>query len=151
MDGRPDPPPRGREGRSNASNNGGSSWLVCAAGPNKDLAIDFLKNTWASSSPDALAFYNDILKAAGAMGTYIPAGKGSNYVAKDEFFYNSQAFNKDFATWLAKVPALRYTANYQTMRTALFNATLLYFQGKYKTPDEAIAAAENEYKQTSGQ
>ena len=38
-----------------------------------------------------------------------------------------------------------------TMRTALFNATLLYFQGKYKTPDEAIAAAENEYKQTSGQ
>jgi lactose/L-arabinose transport system substrate-binding protein len=146
----PTPLLEGVKGAANASNNGGSSWLVCAAGPNKALAIDFLKNTWASSSPDALAFYNDILKAAGAMGTFIPAGNGSNYVAKDEFFYNSQAFNKDFATWLAKVPPLRYTANYQTMRTALFNATLLYFQGKLKTPDDVIAAAQQEYKQTSG-
>jgi len=146
----PTPRLEGVKGASNASNNGGSSWLVCSAGPNKKLAIDFLKSTWASSSPDALAFYNDILKAAGAMGTFIPAGKGSNYTAKDEYFYSSQAFNKDFADWLANVPALRYTANYQIMRTALFNATLLFFQGKIKTVDELLTAAEKEYKQTAG-
>lgn len=146
----PTPRLEGVKGAANASNNGGSSWLVCAAGPSKKAAIDFLKGSWASEKPEALAFYNDILKAAGAMGTFIPSQKGSNYTAKDEFFYNSQAFNKDFAAWLAKVPPLRYTANYQTMRTALFNATLLYFQGKIKTIDDLLTAAEKEYKQTAG-
>lgn len=147
----PTPKLEGIKGAASASNNGGSSWLVCAQGPNKDLAIDFLKNSWASSSKDALEFYNTILKGCGAMGTFLPSQKGSNYTAKDEFFYNSQAVYKDFAAWMAQVPALRYTPNYQTMRTALFNATLLYFQGKIKTVDEAITAAENEYKQTVSQ
>jgi lactose/L-arabinose transport system substrate-binding protein len=115
------------------------------------VVIDFLKSTWASDKPEALAFYNDILKSCGAMGTYLPSQTGSNYVAQDDFFYGNQAVYKDFASWMANVPTLKYTPNYQTMRTAVFNATLLYFQGKHKTIDETIAAAENEYKQTSGQ
>ena len=45
----PTPLLEGVKGAQNASNNGGSSWYVFAAGPNKDLAIDFLKTTWASS------------------------------------------------------------------------------------------------------
>ena len=147
----PTPKLDGIPNATNASNNGGSSWLVCAKGPNKKLAIDFLKNAWASTSPDALEFYNTILKGCGAMGTFLPSQSGSNYNAPDEYFYNSQAVYKDFAAWMANVPALRYTANFETMRTALFNATLLYFQGKIKTVDETLAAAEKEYKQTVSQ
>jgi lactose/L-arabinose transport system substrate-binding protein len=147
----PTPLVEGVPGAQNASNNGGSSWYVFSSSPNKALAIDFLKATWASPDPAALEFYNTILKGAGAMGTYLPSQKGSNYTSKDEFFYKSQPLYKDFATWMAKVPVLKYTPNYVAMRTAVANATLLYFQGKIKSIDDAITAAETEYKQTSGQ
>jgi lactose/L-arabinose transport system substrate-binding protein len=147
----PTPFLEGVPGAQNASNNGGSSWYVFASSPNKALAIDFLKSTWASPAPDALEFYNAILKNSGAMGTYLPSQKGSNYTAKDEFFYKSQPVYKDFAAWMAKVPVLMYTPNYMTMRDAVRNATNLLFQGKLQSVDDAIAAAEAEYKQTVGQ
>ena len=85
----------GVPGAQNASNNGGSSWYVFASSPNKTLAIDFLKSTGASTDPAALEFYNGILKSSGAMGTYLPSQKGSNYTANDEFFYKSQPVYKD--------------------------------------------------------
>ena len=147
----PTPLIEGVKGAANASNNGGSSWYVFDSSPNKALAIDFLKSTWASSDPAALEFYNTILKGAGAMGCYLPSQKGSNYTAADEFFYKSQPVYKDFATWMAKVPVLKYTPNYTAMRDSVAHATLLYFQGKIKSVDDAITAAENEYKQVTGE
>jgi lactose/L-arabinose transport system substrate-binding protein len=147
----PTPSLEGVAGAQNASNNGGSSWYVFASSPNKAVAVDFLKGAWASSAPDALQFYNTILKGAGAMGTYLPSRTGSNYTAKDEFFYKSQAVFKDFAAWMEKVPVLMYTANYSPMRDAVRNSILLMFQGNIKTVDDAIAHAEQEYKQTIGQ
>jgi lactose/L-arabinose transport system substrate-binding protein len=147
----PTPLLEGVPGAQNASNNGGSSWYVFDSSKNKKAAIDFLKATWASSDPAALEFYNTILKGAGAMGTYLPSQKGSNYTAPDEFFYKSQAVYKDFAAWMEKVPVLMYTPNYMPMRDTLRNAMNLMFQGKIKSVDEAIAAAEAEYKQTVGQ
>jgi lactose/L-arabinose transport system substrate-binding protein len=147
----PTPVLEGVPGAQAASNNGGSSWYIFSSSPNKALAIDFLKSTWASSNPDALQFYNVILKGAGAMGTYLPSRNGSNYTAKDEYFYKSQAVYKDFAAWMEKVPVLMYTQNYLAMRDALKNATLLMFKGTLKSPDDVIAAAEKEYKQVTGQ
>jgi lactose/L-arabinose transport system substrate-binding protein len=141
----------GVAGAQSASNNGGSSWYVFASSPNKDAAVDFLKTAWASSTPDALAFYNTILKGAGAMGTYLPSRSGSNYTAKDEFFYKSQAVYKDFADWMEKVPVLMYTANYVSMRDAVNNSVLLMFKGDLKTVDDVLANAEKLYKQTIGQ
>jgi lactose/L-arabinose transport system substrate-binding protein len=147
----PTPLLEGVAGAQNASNNGGSSWYVFASSPNKALALDFLKSTWASSTPAALAFYNDILKQCGAMGTYLPSRTGTNYTAPDEYFYKSQAVFKDFSAWMEKVPVLMYTANYQTMNTAVKNAVLPLLQGKTKSIDDVLTAAETEYKQTSGQ
>jgi len=147
----PTPLLEGVPGAANASNNGGSSWFVFDKAANKKVAIDFLKSVWASDSPDSLAFYNDILKACGAMGTFLPSQSQPNYTAQDDFFYGNQAVFKDFSSWMAKVPTLKYTANYNSMRTAVYNATLLFFQGKYKTVDETLAAASKEYKQTTGQ
>lgn len=147
----PTPLLEGIPGAQNASNNGGSSWFVFASSKNKDTAVDFLKNTWASTAPDALEFYNTILKSAGAMGTFLPSRSGSNYTATDDFFYKSQAVYKDFAAWMEKVPVLKYTSNYQPMRDSLRDATLLMFKGELKTVDDAIAYAEKAYKQVIGQ
>jgi lactose/L-arabinose transport system substrate-binding protein len=147
----PTPLIEGVPGAANASNNGGSSWYVFASSPNKALAVDFLKSVWATATEDTLSFYNTILKGAGAMGCFIPSLKGSNYTAKDEFFYKSQAVYQDFAKWMEKVPVLQYTPNYNPMRTAFANAVQNYVQGKLKTVDETLTAAENEYKQVMGQ
>jgi len=147
----PTPLIEGVPGAANASNNGGSSWYVFSSSPNKALAVDFLKSVWATATPETLAFYNTILKGAGAMGTFLPSQKGSNYTARDEFFYKSQPIYKDFATWMAKVPVLKYTPNYVPMRDAVAHAVLNYFQGKLSTVDDTIAAAEAEYKQVMGQ
>jgi len=147
----PTPLIEGVPGAASASNNGGSSWYVFSSSPNKDIAIDFLKSVWASKDPKALAFYNDILKGQGAMGTYMPSRNGSNYTVKDDFFYKNQAVFADFSKWMEKVPVLKYTPNYTAMRDAVAHATLLYFQGKIATVDDAITAAETEYKQVMGQ
>ena len=136
---------------ANASNNGGSSWYVYDKAPNKARAIDFLKSVWATNTPDNTEFYNTILKGAGAMGTFLPSQTGSNYTAPDDFFYKSQAVYKDFASWMTKVPVLKYTATYVPMRNAVANAVLKYFKGEVKTIDDTIKAAETEYKQTTGQ
>jgi lactose/L-arabinose transport system substrate-binding protein len=146
----PTPLVEGVKGAQNASNNGGSSWYVFKSSKNKDLAVDFLKSTWAGTSPEALGFYNDILKGAGAMGTFLPSRKGSNYTANDEFFYKDQAVYKEFSSWMEKVPTLYYTANYTSMRTALNNAMQLMFSGSITSVDDVIKAAEAEYKQISG-
>lgn len=146
----PTPRLEGVQGARNASNNGGSSWYVFAAGKNKAIAVDFLKSVWASDSPDALGFYNTILKGAGAMGTYLPSRTGSNYTATDAFFYKQQPVYKDFAAWMENVPTLLYTPNYVAMRDAVKNATLLMFKGELKTVDETISHAEQEYKQVTG-
>jgi lactose/L-arabinose transport system substrate-binding protein len=147
----PTPLLSGVPGAQNASNNGGSSWYVFSGSKNKDIAVDFLKSTWASTAPDALEFYNTILKGAGAMGTYLPSRNGSNYTAKDEFFYKNQAVYADFAKWMEKVPVMMYTPNYVAMTTAVQNANLLMLKGELKTVDDVIAHAEQEYKQTTGQ
>ena len=147
----PTPLIEGVSGAANASNNGGSSWYVFSSSPNKAAAVDFLKSVWATATPDTLAFYNTILKGAGAMGTFLPSQTGSNYTARDEFFYKSQPIYKDFATWMAKVPVLKYTPNYVPMRTAVANAVQKYFKGELSSVDDTIAAAEAEYKQTIGQ
>ncbi len=146
----PTPSVEGVSGAQNASNNGGSSWYVMASSKKKDLAIDFLKSTWAGTSPEALGFYNTILKGAGAMGTFLPSRSGSNYTANDEFFYKNQAVYKDFSAWMEKVPVMYYTPNYVTMRTAINNAMQNMYAGNIKNVDDVIKAAEAEYKQVTG-
>ncbi|PKL24622.1 MAG: hypothetical protein CVV47_09295 [Spirochaetae bacterium HGW-Spirochaetae-3] len=146
----PTPLIEGVAGAANASNNGGSSWYVFSSSKNKARAVDLLKSVWATATPENLEFYNTILKDAGAMGTFLPSQSGSNYTANDSFFYKGQALSRDFASWMANVPTLKYTPHYVPMRDAVAHATLNYFQGKIATIDDAIAAAEAEYKQVTG-
>jgi len=146
----PTPSVEGVPGARNASNNGGSSWYVFAGSKNKAAAVDFLKSTWASETPEALGFYNAILKGAGAMGTFLPSRSGSNYTATDDFFYKSQPVFKDFAAWMENVPTLRYTANYTSMTNSFRDAVALMLKGQYNI-DQTIAAALKLYQETIGQ
>ncbi len=146
----PTPKIEGVPGAQNATNNGGSSWYVLSGSKNRDIAVDFLKSVWASNTPEALEFYNVILKGAGAMGTYLPSRVGSNYHAPDEFFYMSQPVYKDFAEWMEDVPVFYYTPNFLSMRIALNNALQLIYTGDITNVDQLIDRAEAEYKQTTG-
>jgi len=147
----PTPLLSGVPGAQNASNWGGSSWYVFESSKNKAAAIDFLKSVWASKDPASLEFYNTILKGAGAMGTYLPSRSRSNYTAPDEFFYQNQAVYADFAKWMENVPALRYTANYTAMSSALTTSMAKMLKGELTTADAVIADATTLYKQTVGQ
>ena len=147
----PTPKLEGVAGAQNASNWGGSSWYVFDKGANKAGAIDFMKSVWASKDPAALGFYNTILKGAGAMGTYLPSGNGSNYTAKDEFFYAKQAVFGDFAKWMANVPALRYTANYTAWGAAMTASLQKMYKGALSTPDDVLKDATTAYNQSISQ
>jgi lactose/L-arabinose transport system substrate-binding protein len=147
----PTPKLEGVAGAQNASNWGGSSWYVFDKAPNRSGAVDFLKSVWASKDPAALGFYNTILKGAGAMGTFLPSRTGSNYTAKDEFFYKSQAAFGDFAKWMANVPSLRYTANYNAWGSAIGASLNKMYKGSLKSPDEVLADATTLYNQSISQ
>ena len=75
---------------TNYSNNGGSSWYITSNCKNQDLAIDFLKSTFAGS----VQFYENILPTTGAIGTYAPAGDSASYQEPQEFWNNQPIFAK---------------------------------------------------------
>lgn len=86
-------------GATNYSNNGGSSWVITPTSKNPELAIDFLKNTFAGS----VEFYETILPSSGALATYLPAGDSPVYEEPQEFFGGQPIF-KDIVTYAGKVP-----------------------------------------------
>ena len=85
-------------GATNYSNQGGSSWVVLAHSPNKDVAIDFLAKTFAGS----VELYETILPSSGALATYLPAGNSSVYEKPHDFFAG-QAIYADITEFAVKV------------------------------------------------
>lgn len=112
----------GVETATNYANQGGSSWGITTNVKNKDLAVDFLKNTFAGSTE----LYDIILPGAGALATWIPAGKSSIYSEPQEFYGGEPVFEKvtDFA---AKTPkfdmGIFYTEANQALAVAATNIT----------------------------
>ena len=108
---------------TNYSASGGSSWALSATG-NRDLAIDFLKETFAGSTD----FYDTILPSSGALANWIPAGKSSVYSQPQPFFSNDAIYAKivDYAT---KVPSNNTGAYYYEARDAVSTAITKIIQG----------------------
>lgn len=88
---------------SNYSNQGGSSWMVLEHSPNKEIAEDFLKHTFAGS----VDLYETILPSSGALATYLPAGDSAVYGEPHEFF-GGQAIYADITEFAAQVPIVSY-------------------------------------------
>lgn len=97
-------------------NNGGSSWAISSNCKKTDLAIDFMKSTFAGST----ALYDDII-AKGALATWAPAGDSEAYAQPVAFFSDDPVYAKivDFAT---KTPSNITGAFYYDARDAVGTA-----------------------------
>ena len=106
----------GIDGATNYSNNGGSSWAISSNCKKQDLAIDFMKSTFAGST----ALYDDII-AKGALSTWAPAGDSEAYAQPVAFFSDDPVYAKivDFAT---KTPSNITGAFYYDARDAVGTA-----------------------------
>lgn len=104
----------GIEGATNYSNQGGSSWGITTNTSNQDLAIDFMKQTFAGSKE----FYDTILVGAGALSTWIPAGESEAYAQKKEFYGDQPVFGM-ITEFAAKTPEFDMGIYFTESNTAL--------------------------------
>lgn len=96
-------------GATNYSNQGGSSWMVLASSKNADVAVDFLKHTFAGS----VELYETILPSSGALATYLPAGDSDVYNEPHPFFAGQRIY-ADITDYASKVPEVKYSVyNYE--------------------------------------
>ena len=127
----------GVEESINYSENGGSSWAVSSSTAKKDLAIDFLKSTFAGS----VEFYETILQKAGALSNWKPAGDSPIYAEKLDFF-GGQAVYTDIVTFAGKVKPFSTGVYYYEATTAIATQVTNVVNG---TPvADAIKAAQEE-------
>ena len=129
---------------TNYSNNGGSSWYITSNCKNKDLAIDFLKSTFAGS----VKLYENILPTTGAIGTYAPAADSTAYQEPQEFWNNQPIFAKivDFSL---KTPTNNTSPYYYDGRNAIGTQIQNIMNGA--DVDQAIADAQTEVEFTMGE
>ncbi len=121
------------------SNQGGSSWMVLAHSPNKDVAVDFLKHTFAGS----VELYETILPSSGALATYLPAGDSDVYNEPHPFF-GGQAIYADITEFAAQVPKISYGVYNYEARDAVAMAISQVLQGW--DIDSALREAEETVK-----
>ena len=122
------------DGATNYSNNGGSSWAISSNCQKQDLAIDFMKSTFAGSTD----LYDDII-SKGALATWAPAGDTDAYAQPVEFFSNEAVYAKivDFAT---KTPSNITGAFYYDARDAVGVALSNIIQSGADLDDENATA-----------
>ncbi len=133
------------KGAVNASNLGGSSWYVLQNSQNRDVAIDFLKQIYAKD----VDFYQKILIDRGAVGTWLPAQKGSAYTASDPFFGGQKVF-ADFSKWMQRIPAINYGLYTYEADSALMSVMPDVYNNKLSI-DAALKRAEDQLKNQIGQ
>jgi lactose/L-arabinose transport system substrate-binding protein len=121
---------------TNYSNQGGSSWMVLAHSPNRDVAVDFLKHTFAGS----VELYETILPSSGALATYLPAGDSDVYNEPHPFF-GGQAIYADITEYAALVPKISYGVYNYEARDAVAMAISQVLAGR--DIDSALREAED--------
>lgn len=124
---------------TNYSSQGGSTWGITSNCKNTDLAVDFLKNTFAGSKE----LYDTILPSSGAIGTWIPAGESEVYSAPQEFYGGEPVFQMitEFAT---KTPVFHMGIYYTEANDALAVAVTNVCAGadidsELKTAEETVS------------
>lgn len=123
------------EGATNAGNTGGSSWVVLNT-DNKDLAIDYLNDTFAGSAE----MYNDLLEEIAAVATYLPAKDQPNYKAGQDF-YGGQPVFEQILEYSNTVPRVNYGIYTAEASDAIKTALTAYRTGSMDL-DAALTQAE---------
>lgn len=125
----------------NASNIGGSSWVVIdKQNDNTAAAVNFLMNTFASD----VDFYQHILLEYGAIATFLPALDGEAYQQKSEFFGGQQVY-RDFARWMVEVPRVDFGLHTSTVDQMIHNNAPAFFNGQISS-QELLEAAETQIR-----
>ncbi|MGN0400125.1 MAG: ABC transporter substrate-binding protein [Blautia sp.] len=105
----------GVEGATNYSNQGGSTWAITTNCQDTDLAVDFLKNTFAGSKE----LYDTILPGAGALATWLPASESEVYAEPQEFYGGQQVYTL-LSEFSEKVPSVDLGVYYTEANRALY-------------------------------
>ena len=103
----------GVAGATHYSSNGGSSWAISSSCANRELAVDFLKATFAGSTE----FYDDLI-SKGAIATWAPAGESPVYNQPVEFF-GGQAVYSTIVDFSAHVPTFPTSPFHYDAREAI--------------------------------
>lgn len=117
------------EGASHTGNTGGSAWVILGGG-NTELAIDFMKETFAGS-PE---LYNELIPAISGVGTYLPALDQPNYTAPDAFFSNQPIYEMILG-YSANVPRVNYGIYTAEAQDAVKTALTAYRSGQMSLED----------------
>lgn len=97
-------PSMGRDENSvNASSCGGSGWYVLKNVGDTDIALDFMKNTFASS----VELMDTLARNINLVST-LNAGAEAEYYSQGHEFYGGQEIFRDLAAWQKNVPAVNY-------------------------------------------
>lgn len=102
------------EGAKNASNEGGSSWMVLESSKSQDLAIDFLAKTIGGSDE----LYSRFLTENGGVGSYTKAFESEAYSQEIEFFGGQKVY-QIFSEWSKEVPGITIGMYTQEAKDAL--------------------------------
>lgn len=111
-------------GATNYSNNGGSSWYITCNCQNVDLAVDFLKNTFAGSTE----LYENILPTTSAIATYKPMAEDPIY-QEPQAFWNDQPIFAQIVEMSASVPSNNTSPMYYDARGYIGTAIQNIMQG----------------------
>ena len=90
----------------NASSIGGGGWYVLKNVGHEDLAKEFIKETFASSTD----LMNQLAEEINLVSTLTAASECENY-QKGVEFYGGQEIFKDMAEWTTQVPTVNYGEN----------------------------------------
>ena len=124
------------EGATNYSSNGGSTWVITSNCKNKDLAIDFFKNTFAGSTE----LYEDIL-SKGAFATWLPGGDAEAYTESVDFFGGDKIYEKIVA-YSSQIPSSNSSPYYYDARDAMCTALSNVIQNNADLEGELKSAQE---------
>lgn len=103
------------EGATNYSASGGCNWCVLNTSVNKDLAIDFLKETIGGGTM-AQEYYANALDAATVIGSFLPAVESDSYKKAVEYYGGDTIYSK-LVDYSANVPQINpgwYTTDART-------------------------------------
>lgn len=123
-------------GATNYSNNGGSSWAITTNCKNKELAQDFMAETFAGSTE----LYEEILPATGALTCYLPAADSPVYSEPQEF-YNGQSVFTLITDYAAQTPGNHTGVYYYEAKDAIAVAITNVVAGG--DPDKELKNAED--------
>ena len=112
------------ESSINATSIGGGGWYVLKDVPGSDKAVDFLKNTFATSADLANQLADDI----NLVSTLKAAKDTENYNTPNKFFSDQEIF-KDFSNWSAQVPVVNYGLHTYTIEDILTESVQAIIQG----------------------